>query len=57
MFISQPFEEFKFITPKSLDTRTYFDTKLSRFGLAGNVMVTILEFKMLIYQLLKELKC
>ena len=48
--ISQLFEElqgwnleFKLITPKSL-TGTYFDTILSRFGLAGFPMVAILDF-------------
>ena len=43
----QPFEElkgsnfeFKLITPKST-TGTYFDTKLTRFGLAGFLMMAI----------------
>ena len=47
MFISQLFEEllglnleFKLITFKYI-TRTYFDTKLSRFGLAGSAMAAI----------------
>ena len=34
---------FMLITPKSI-TGTYFDTKLSRFGLAGSLMVAILDF-------------
>ena len=48
--MSQPFEElqgenseFKLITPKSI-TWTYFETTLSRFGLAGFPMVAILNF-------------
>ena len=47
MFTSQPFEdlpgsniEFKLIIPKPI-TRTYFETNLSRFGLAGFPLVTI----------------
>ena len=35
----------KLITPKYI-TWTYFDTKLSRFGLAGLPMVAILDLKM-----------
>ena len=48
--LSQPFEElqgsnseFKLITPKPI-TGTYFDTNLSRFGLAGFPMAAILDF-------------
>ena len=48
--LSQPFEElqvsnleFKPITPKPI-TETYFETNLSRFGLAGLPMVAILDF-------------
>ena len=48
--LSQPFEElqgsnseFKLITPKPI-TGTYFDTNLSRFGLAGLPMAAILNF-------------
>ena len=62
MFISQLFEElqswnseFKLITPKPI-TGTYFDTKLSRFGLAGSAMVAILEFSMFISQQFEELQ-
>ena len=57
MFISHPFEElegwnleFKRITPKSI-TGTYFDTKLSRFGLAGSAMAALIELWMFIFQL------
>ena len=55
--LSQPFEElqgsnseFKLITPKPI-TGAYFDTNLSRFGLAGLPMVAILDFLMFISQL------
>ena len=48
--LSQLFEElqgwnlkFKLITPKYI-TGTYFDTKLSKFDLAGFIMVAILDF-------------
>ena len=48
--LSQPFEElqgwnfeFKQITPKPI-TGTYFETNISRFGLAGLHMVAILDF-------------
>ena len=50
MSISQLFEElqgwnseFKLITPKSI-TGTYFDTKLSTFGLTGLLKAAILDF-------------
>ena len=62
MSISRPFEElqgwnseFKLITPKSI-TRTYSDTKLSMFGLAGLSMAAILDFQMSISQLFEELQ-
>jgi len=35
--------EFKLITPKSI-TGSYFDTKPSKFGLAGSFMVAIQDF-------------
>ena len=35
--------EFKLITPKP-NTGTYFDTNLSRFGLAGLHMAVLLDF-------------
>ena len=35
--------EFKLITPKP-NTETYFETNLRRFGLAGLLMVAILDF-------------
>ena len=48
--LSQLFEElqgsnleFKLITPKPI-TGTYFETNLSRFGLAGLPMAAILDF-------------
>ena len=59
-FISLPVEElqtlnseFKLITPKPI-TGTYFDTKLSRFGLAGSAMTAILKFQMFKSELLEE---
>ena len=62
MSISQLFEElqgwnseFKLITPKSI-TRTYSDTKLSMFGLAGLSMAAILDFQMSISQPFEELQ-
>ena len=61
IYISQPFEElqgsslkFKLITPQSI-TGAYFDTKLSRFGLAGSAKVAILESKMFISHPFEEL--
>ena len=61
MFLYQPFEElqslnseFKLITPKPM-RGTYFDTKLSRFGLAGSARVAILEFSMFRSQQFEEL--
>ena len=49
MTLSQPFEElhssnseFKLITSKPI-TRTYFDTNLIRFGLAGLSLVAVLD--------------
>ena len=47
--------EFRLFTPKSI-TVTYFDTKLSRFGLAGLPIVAILDFKMFISQPFEELQ-
>ena len=35
--------EYKLITPKSF-TETYFDTKLSRFGLAGFPMAATIDY-------------
>ena len=62
MFIYRPFEElqgwnlkFKLITPKSI-TGTYFDTKLSRFCLAGLSMAAILDIQMYMSQLFEEVQ-
>ena len=44
----------KLIIPKSI-TGTYFDTKLSRFGLAGLPVAAILDIQMSISQLFEEL--
>ena len=60
--ISQLFEElqswnseFKLINPKPI-TGTNFETNLSRFGLAGLPLVTILDFQMVLSELFNELK-
>ena len=50
MFIFQPFQEFYLITPISI-TGTFFDTKLSRFSLAGSLISAVLDFSMLILNL------
>ena len=55
MYISQPFEELKLYTPKPI-TWTYFDTILSRFGLAGLPIAAILDFQMSIFQPFQELQ-
>ena len=47
--------EFKLITPKSI-TGTYFDTKLSRHGLAGLTMAATLDFQISLSQLFEELQ-
>ena len=46
--------EFKLITPKFIAV-SYFDTKPTRFGLAGSFMVAILDFSMFIYQMFEQL--
>ena len=62
IFISQPFEElqgwnlkFKLITPRYI-AETYFDTKLSIFGLASLLMAAILDFQKSISQPFEELQ-
>ena len=45
----------EFITTKSI-TGTYFDTKLSRFGLAGSAMAAILKSSMFISLPFEELE-
>ena len=47
--------EFMLITPKPI-IWTYFDTNLSRFGLAGLSMAAILHFQMSISQSFEELQ-
>ena len=58
---SLPFEElqgsnlkFKLITPKPI-TGTYFDTKLSSFGLVCLTLVALYDIQMVIFQLFEEL--
>ena len=60
--LSLPFEELqgsnselKLITPKPI-TGTYYETKLSRYGLAGLPMVAILDLKIPLSHLLEELR-
>ena len=47
--------EYKLITPKPI-TGTYFNTNLSRFGLASLPIAAILEFWMFISQSFEELQ-
>ena len=62
MLIFQPFEELqgsysepRLNTPKPI-TRTYFDTNLSRFGLAGLTMVVTLDYQIFIFKWYEELQ-